>query len=189
MSFLKRFWGHSLTINKHRLEVMRLCFKCGLIKQGLLHDLSKYSFIEFFSGVKYYQGYRSPIDAEKEDKGYSLGWLHHKGRNKHHFEFWLEKDYYSNPLTFKCLEMPLNYLLEAACDKIAASKIYKNDKYTDSSAYDFLMNGKDQYFMGPENSRRHKLLLEYLKDNGEEKALAYYKDLYHQWKKDKTFNI
>ena len=189
MSFLKRFWGYSLTINKHRLEVMRLCFKCGLIKQGLLHDLSKYSFIEFFSGVKYYQGYRSPIDAEKEDKGYSLGWLHHKGRNKHHFEFWLEKDYYSNPLTFKCLEMPLNYLLEAACDKIAASKIYKNDKYTDSSAYDFLMNGKDQYFMGPENSRRHKLLLEYLKDNGEEKALAYYKDLYHQWKKDKTFNI
>lgn len=189
MSFLKRFWGHSLTINKHRLEVMRLCFKCGLIKQGLLHDLSKYSFIEFFSGVKYYQGYRSPIDAEKEDKGYSLGWLHHKGRNKHHFEFWLEKDYYSDPLTFKCLEMPLNYLLEAACDKIAASKIYKKDKYTDSSAYDFLMNGRDQYFMGPENCRRHKLLLEYLKDNGEEKALAYYKDLYHKWKKDKTFNI
>ena len=75
MSFLKRFWGHFLTINKHRLEVMRLCFKCGLIKQGLMHDLSKYSFIEFFSGVKYYQGYRSPIDAEKEDKGYSLGWL------------------------------------------------------------------------------------------------------------------
>ena len=189
MSFLKRFWGHSLTINKHRLEVMILCFKCGLIKQGLMHDLSKYSFIEFFSGVKYYQGYRSPIDAEKEDKGYSLGWLHHKGRNKHHFEFWLEKDYYSNPLSFKCLEMPLNYLLEAACDKIAASKIYKKDKYTDSSAYDFLMNGKDQYFMGPENCRRHKLLLEYLKDNGEEKALAYYKDLYHKWKKDKTFNI
>lgn len=189
MSFLKRIWGHSLTINKHRLEVMRLCFKCGLIKQGLMHDLSKYSFIEFFSGVKYYQGYRSPIDAEKEDKGYSLGWLHHKGRNKHHFEFWLEKDYYSNPLSFKCLEMPLNYLLEAACDKIAASKIYKKDNYTDSSAYDFLMNGKDQYFMGPENCRRHKLLLEYLKDNGEEKALAYYKDLYHKWKKDKTFNI
>lgn len=101
MSFLKRFWGHSLTINKHRLEVMRLCFKCGLIKQGLMHDLSKYSFIEFFSGVKYYQGYRSPIDAEKEDKGYSLGWLHHKGRNKHHFEFWLEKDYYNNPLDRK----------------------------------------------------------------------------------------
>lgn len=85
--------------------------------------------------------------------------------------------------------MPLNYLLEAACDKIAASKIYKKNKYTDSSAYDFLMNGKDQYFMGPENCRRHKILLEYLKDNGEEKALAYYKDLYHKWKKDKTFNI
>ena len=85
--------------------------------------------------------------------------------------------------------MPLNYLLEAACDKIAASKIYKKDKYRDDSAYNFIINGKDQYFMGQENLRRHILLLEYLKDNGEEKALEYYKSLYKKWKKDKNFNI
>lgn len=186
-TFLKRFVGHFKTVHKHRKEVRRLCFKCGLIKQGLLHDLSKYSYVEFFSGVKYYQGYRSPIDAEKEDLGYSLGWLHHKGRNKHHFEYWLEKDYEN--LTNKALEMPLNYLLEAACDKIAASKIYKKDKYQDDSAYNFIKNGKDKYFMGEENVRRHLLLLEYLKDNGEEKALEYYKSLYKKWKKDKKFNI
>ncbi len=186
-SFFKRFFGHLSTVNRHRREVRKLCFKSGLIKQGLLHDLSKYSIVEFWAGVKYFQGYRSPIDAEKEDLGYSLGWLHHKGRNKHHFEYWIEKDY-SNA-KWICLEMPLNYLLEAACDKIAASKIYKKDKYTDSSAYDFINNGKDQYFMGEENLRRHLLLLGYLKDNGEEKALAYYKSLYKKWKKDHKYNI
>ncbi len=186
-SFIKRFYGHLHTINSHRRAVRHLCFKSGLIKQGLIHDLSKYSIVEFFSGVKYYQGYRSPIDAEKEELGYSLGWLHHKGRNKHHFEYWLEKDYQT--LEFKCLDMPLNYLLEAACDKIAASKIYMKDKYKDSSAYDYLENGKDKIFMGENNYRRHKILLEYLKNNGEEKALAYYKSLYLKWKKDHKFNI
>ncbi len=186
-SFLYRFTGHLSTVNKHRREVRKLCFKSGLIKQGLLHDLSKYSFVEFFSGVKYYQGFRSPIDAEKEDIGYSLGWLHHKGRNKHHFEYWIEKSY--NPIEYKTLEMPLNYLLEAACDKIAASKIYQKDKYTDASAYNYINSGMDKIFMGKENARRHLLLLEYLKDNGEEKALAYYKSLYKKWKKDKNFNI
>lgn len=188
MSFLYRLYGHLTTITKHRHEVLKLCFKSGLIKQGLKHDLSKYSPIEFFSGVKYYQGYRSPIDAEKEALGYSLAWLHHKGCNKHHFEYWIEKSY-TSPLCFKCLDMPLNYLIEAAIDKIAASKIYQKDKYHDASAYEFLINGKDRYFMGKENCRRHMLLLKYLKDNGEKKTLKYYKSLYHKWQKDHNFNI
>ena len=77
---------HLKTITQHKIKVTWLCFRCHLFKQGLLHDLSKYSYIELKTGFKYYQGYRSPIDAEKEEKGYSLGWLHHKGRNKHHWE-------------------------------------------------------------------------------------------------------
>ena len=82
--------SHLHTINKHKLKVTWLCFRCHLYKQGLLHDLSKYSYIELKTGFHYYQGFRSPIDAEKEEKGYSLGWLHHKGRNKHHWEYWLD---------------------------------------------------------------------------------------------------
>ena len=74
--------SHLHTINEHKLKVTWLCFRCHLYKQGLLHDLSKYSYIELKTGFHYYQGFRSPIDAEKEEKGYSLGWLHHKGRNK-----------------------------------------------------------------------------------------------------------
>ncbi|MBR0461369.1 MAG: catalase [Erysipelotrichaceae bacterium] len=185
--FFERFNGHLSTITRHKMEVMKLCFRCGLYKQGLLHDLSKYSPVEFWSGVKYYQGFRSPIDAEKEAVGYSLGWLHHSGRNKHHWEYWIDKDYPNVQLIVR--KMPFNYVLEAVCDKIAASKIYKKDKYTDASAYEFLKNGRDRIFMGEENARRHFILLEYLKDNGEKKALAYYKSLYKQWKKDHSFDI
>ena len=64
-SFPARFWGHLKTITLHKLRVTRLCFKMGLIKQGLLHDPSKYSPVEFWAGVRYFQGYRSPIDAVK----------------------------------------------------------------------------------------------------------------------------
>jgi len=61
-----------------------------MYKQGLLHDLSKYSPVEFLVGCKYYQGTRSPNNAEREDIGVSTSWLHHKGRNKHHFEHWVD---------------------------------------------------------------------------------------------------
>ena len=81
---------HLKTITKHKMAVMRHCFAVGLYKQGLLHDLSKYSWTEFSMGAKYYQGDRSPNNAEREDIGYSSAWLHHKGRNKHHFEYWID---------------------------------------------------------------------------------------------------
>ena len=92
---------HLCTVHHHRALVRKYCFKLGLYRQGLMHDLSKYSPTEFFVGAKYYQGYRSPNTAERLDRGYSTAWLHHKGRNKHHLEYWidysLQKDGY--PLT------------------------------------------------------------------------------------------
>lgn len=87
---MNRLWGHFYTITSHKIKVAGLCFRCGLYKQGILHDLSKYSPIEFISGVRYYQGHRSPISKEKEVLGYSKGWLHHKGRNRHHWEYWVD---------------------------------------------------------------------------------------------------
>ena len=81
---------HFQTITQHKLTVMQYCFAVGLYRQAILHDLSKYSPTEFLIGAKYYQGNRSPNNAEREAKGYSSAWLHHKGRNKHHFEYWLD---------------------------------------------------------------------------------------------------
>lgn len=73
--------------------------------------MSKYSWEEFRIGVKYYQGDRSPNAAEKEEKGYSVAWLHHKGRNKHHFEYWIDfaPDKSAGLIGY---EMPLKYLVE-----------------------------------------------------------------------------
>ena len=82
--------GHLKTITKHHNLVMGYCFRAGLYQQGLLHDLSKLSPEEFLVGAKYYQGTRSPNNAEREATGVSRAWLHHKGRNKHHFEYWID---------------------------------------------------------------------------------------------------
>ena len=83
--------GHFKTITEHKIRVMRHCFDIGLYGQGLLHDLSKYAPVEFLNGCKYYQhGKRSPNNAEREDKGYSMAWMHHKGRNRHHYEYWTD---------------------------------------------------------------------------------------------------
>ena len=87
---MSNFWGHFKTITTHKLRVMKYCFRAGLYKQGLLHDLSKYTPVEFLPGVKYYQGNRSPNEMERLEKGYSSAWLHHKGRNRHHLEYWID---------------------------------------------------------------------------------------------------
>ena len=82
--------GHFLTITKHRHAVMKNCFRAGIPWRGLVHDLSKYSPTEFFNGVRYFQGDRSPNEGEREAKGYSEAWMHHKGRNRHHYEYWTD---------------------------------------------------------------------------------------------------
>ena len=101
--------GHFHTITSHKLLVMKHCFQIGLYKQGILHDLSKYMPSEFLIGCRYYQGDRSPNNAEREEKGYSAAWMHHKGRNKHHFEYWndytLEKGKITAPV-----QMPRKYV-------------------------------------------------------------------------------
>ena len=87
---LLNIWKHFQKIHTHRKWVRRYCFLVGIPWQGITHDLSKYSPTEFWESVKYYQGNRSPINAAKEDQGYSLAWLHHKGRNKHHYQYWMD---------------------------------------------------------------------------------------------------
>lgn len=162
---------HLKTITKHKIKVTWLCFRCHLFKQGLLHDLSKYSYIELKTGFKYYQGYRSPIDAEKEEKGYSLGWLHHKGRNKHHWEYWLD---FGKDGIYPC-QMPVNYVIEMFCDRVAASMIYQKEKYTDSSALDYYIQGRDKILIHPNTDALIFSLLTYLSKNGLDKTIEYIK--------------
>ena len=82
--------GHFKTITKHKILVAKGCFKVGLYCQGIMHDMSKYSPTEFIPGAKYYQGNQSPNNIERRKYGISRAWLHHKGRNRHHFEYWID---------------------------------------------------------------------------------------------------
>lgn len=166
---MANIWGHLKTITKHKIAVTKLCFRCGLYKQGLLHDLSKYSWVEFSAGARYYQGNRSPIDREKEVKGYSLGWLHHKGRNKHHWEYWLD----NATDGIQPLEMPLNYVIEMYCDRTAASKIYMKDAYHDGSAYEYFMRGYHHVLMHPNTKALLEHILIYQRDHGTDQTIAY----------------
>ncbi len=163
------FREHFTTVQRHRRLVRKYCFKLGLYRQGLLHDLSKLSPVEFLRGAKYYQGYRSPNDQERMETGHSLAWLHHKGRNKHHHEYWI--DYVRRPdgTVFNGgSKMPIRYVAEQVCDRMAACRIYQGEKYTDASAYNYFIHGKPVILIHPDTSDLLERWLGYIKDLGED---------------------
>ncbi len=165
------FFGHFKTITKHRHTVIKHCFKAGIFWQGLGHDLSKYSPQEFLAGAKNYQGTRSPNEVQREMYGYSPAWLHHKGRNKHHFEYWF--DYNPKLKRITPIKIPLRYVVEMFCDRVAASKVYQGEKYTPEHPLNYLLNGKDMQYIHPETLEFLIKLLTMLKDEGEDKTFAY----------------
>ncbi|MBE6847472.1 MAG: catalase [Ruminococcus sp.] len=162
---------HCKTILKHRHAVWKHCCRAGIPLQGLLHDLSKFSPAEFWVGALYWQGTRSPNEEEREQKGYSSAWMHHKGRNKHHFEYWT--DY--NPATKRMepVPMPLRYVAEMFCDRVAASKVYLGDAYTDAAPLEYYLRGKQRRVIHPRTANALEHLLTMLAEQGEEKTFAH----------------
>ena len=173
--FFERLFGHLRTINHHKVLVMQHCFRVGLYKQGLLHDLSKYGSTEFWLGVRHFQGDRSPHDGERKEKGYSSAWLHHKGRNKHHLEYWQDYDP-NSPAPVVGMRMPVEYVVEMFCDRVAASKNYRKSAYTDADAYDYYERNKHQYILHPETRELLEKLLLMLRDEGEERVFSYIRE-------------
>ena len=169
------FFGHLRTINHHKMLVTKTCFRVGLYRQGILHDLSKYHPVEFIPGGIYYQGTRSPISREKELNGYSKGWLHHKGRNPHHFEYWIDYTPSSQGVKLVGMKMPKKYLAEMVIDRICASKNYQKEKYNDSSALVYYMNGRGAMLVDEETDFLAIYLLTILSEKGEEYLLRYMK--------------
>ena len=152
---MKYFFKHLHTVNEHRWEVFKLCVKVGIPFRGLIHDLSKYSYTEFSESVKYYKiskGTYSPLLACKKAEGYSKAWLHHKGRNKHHFEYWYD---YNAPVVMPLI--PFIYMLEMICDRIAASKVYNKGHYKDSCSLDY-------FYREQSHIKMDKRLINFLED-------------------------
>ena len=120
---IMKLFKHLKTIFIHKWYVFINMCRCGYVWRGITHDMSKFSWTELSESVKYYNGTISPIDMCKKDKGYSNAWLHHKGRNKHHYEYWV--DYLDQG--GKPIEMPRKYVIELICDWIAAGKTYAHN--------------------------------------------------------------
>ena len=135
MNLFKRFIGHTKTVIKHKYWVWYYMNKCGYGWRGLWHDMSKFSPTEFWESVKYYSGTRSPIDACKEENGISMAWMHHKGRNPHHYEYWMDNfDKGGEPK-----EMPWRSKVEMICDYLAAARAYMGKNFSYKAEFDWWM--------------------------------------------------
>ena len=172
---MKKTWGHFKTITHHRFLVMAGCFRVGLIRQGLTHDLSKYSPTEFWEGARYYQGNRSPNAAEREDKGYSEAWMHHKGRNPHHYEYWTDMSRQTR--RYEPIPMPKRYLAEMVMDRIAACKTYEGKAYTPASALNYFLKSRERELMHPKTREELEVLLRMLQDRGEGETFRYIRQM------------
>ena len=168
-------WLHFKTITRHKLLVMHYCFRAGMYKQGLLHDLSKYAPVEFLVGCKYYQGDRSPNNAEREDTGISKSWLHHKGRNKHHFEYWIDYSLDPSKKGLVGMKIPKKYMAEMFVDRISAGKIYNGKKFKKEDPLKYFEHGIGGSIMN-DASRKYltRLLVMYAK-KGEDYTFRYLK--------------
>ncbi len=180
---------HFKTITHHRMLVMQGCFAVGLYKQGLLHDLSKYSPAEFFVGVRYYQGDRSPNNAEREAIGYSSAWLHHKGRNKHHYEYWLDYSAEDIPGGMAPAPMPVRYVIEMFMDRVAACKVYHGDTYIDADPLIYYESSQTPPPIHPRTKRQLEKLLKMLALRGEDYTFRYIREKVLHKKKKNIFSL
>ena len=163
---------HLRLIIKHRHRVIANASHMGIFFHALRHDLSKFSHLEFHTSSKYYIGDHSPVYEERLANDYfSTICQHHTRRNKHHWEYWLD---FGKDGIYPC-QMPVNYVIEMFCDRVAASMIYQKEKYTDSSALDYYIQGRDKILIHPNTDALIFSLLTYLSKNGLDKTIEYIK--------------
>ncbi len=167
-------WRHFKTITYHKWLVAQGCFRVGLYRQGVTHDLSKYMPTEFMVGVRYFQGTRSPNAAERDEKGYSEAWMHHKGRNRHHYEYWTDLSYQT--CQYESVEMPRKYFVEMIMDRRAACLVYQGKNYRNDSALNYFNLSKEKALMHPQTRRQLTYVLTMLAEQGEEATFRYLKE-------------
>jgi len=157
---MKNILKHFVVITKHKYFVGVECFKRGLYWQGFMHDWSKYHPKEFIQSARYFQGTGTPVSVIKAELGYASAWLHHKGHNPHHWEYWT--DFFDGEI--KACKIPEKYIIEMACDMIGASKAYNKEKYTPKEPLEYLKNNKHKFLMLDEDmAKLEKLLTDIIK--------------------------
>ena len=139
MPLWRRFFGHTWMILRHKYWVFHFACIAGIPWQGLMHDWSKFSRMEFWESVRWYNGIGSPIWlCKRMNHGMSWAWIHHHGRNLHHYEAWQDDfDHGAHPV-----DMPYKYAVEMLCDFLAAGKAYGREAFTFRSEYEWWQRKK-----------------------------------------------
>ncbi|MFI3211765.1 MAG: DUF5662 family protein [Eubacteriales bacterium] len=166
-------WNHFKTVTYHKFLVLKGCWSVGLMMQGICHDLSKYSWTEFRVGAMYFQGNRSPNNAEREDIGYSTAWMHHKGRNKHHYEYWMDYGIQGKKVGIIPVPMPTKYIVEMLMDRIAACKVYEKEKYQDDSPLRYYMRSREVNPLHEKTQFMLELLLTMMAEKGQKETFRF----------------
>jgi len=164
---IKNIIGHTKTIVKHRWIVFKLACKAGIPWRGFVHDLSKFSPTEFWEGVKYFVGTHSPITEAKKYKGYSDAWLHHRGRNKHHLEYWVDYD-----INTIAPVIPYKYIVEKVCDDLSAGIVYNGKNWTPDVEYNYYMKQREVVLINPKIDNFLTDVYFQVKENGIDKTIT-----------------
>ncbi len=102
---MKKYWNYLKYVVEHKKNVLKVCFKKGMIIHGIFHDISKFHPIEFITYAKHFYG----NENEKSNSGFEYGWLHHQRKNKHHWDYWVNG-------SGKPVIMPEKYINQMICD-------------------------------------------------------------------------
>ena len=85
------YWSYLKYLLRHKLGVLKWCWKFGLFWQGIIHDLSKFSPAEFGAYARHFydeKGAQKPIE-DHTDLKFDLAWLQHIHQNPHHWQYWI----------------------------------------------------------------------------------------------------
>lgn len=164
---LKNILKHTKLVLKHKWLVFKFCARLGFPFRGLMHDMSKFSIEEFGESVKYYNGKKSPIEIARENKGYSKAWLHHKGRNKHHDEYWVDLN--SREVA---PVIPYKYVAEMICDKISAGLAYNGKDWKPETQYNYWQIEKDKVILNPKVNNLLIEVFRQVRDDGLDKTMT-----------------
>lgn len=164
---IKNIIGHIKTVTKHKWIVFKLACKVGIPWRGFWHDFSKFSPTEFGESIKYYVGVHSPITEAKKDKGYSDAWLHHKGRNKHHLEYWI--DFEAKPVV---PVIPYKYAVEKVCDDLSAGMVYNGKNWKQDTQYNYYMLQREKVLVHPKIDNFLTEVFLQVKENGVKQTIT-----------------
>ena len=119
--------------------------------------------------------YQSHVSAHAE-----LAWMHHKGRNRHHYEYWNDynavREEGKSPIIY--VQMPRKYVVEMLMDRISASETYRGAQYTQHDPLKYFLNGRGRTLMHPQTAKELERMLRILDRRGQAELDRFVRDYY-----------